>query len=206
MKDIVFVTGNPGKVESAKKYFGDSNVNLEWYKHNAEEPKVNDIVLIATEKVVNAYKMVSKPCIAIDAGFYINNFPDNPGFPGAFPKREILDKMGITGLLDIMTEVTDRSCYFMECLAYYDGHEVRYFYGISKGFLATSIKGVSREEKWSDLWYVFIPQNHELTLAEMDADERNNRIDGHTSALGEFSSWCKTEQIGNDSYTKKQCR
>lgn len=192
--NIVFVTGNVGKVESAKKYFCDSNINLEWYKYDALEPDINDIEFIAREKVLGAYDMIKKPCIALDAGFYINSFPDNPGFPGAFPKRELLDKMGLDGLLEKMINIGDRSCYFMECLAYYDGTEIRYFYGMSKGSLSTSIRGVSRKMKWSDLWYVFIPQNHISTLAEMNEEERNNRIDDHTSALQEFSKWCRREK------------
>jgi XTP/dITP diphosphohydrolase len=79
----------------------------------------------------------------------------------------------------------------MECLAYYDGNDLKYFYGISKGNLATSIRGINRESKWSDLWYVFIPQNHMHTLAEMSEEERNIRIDGHTSAIEEFAKWYK---------------
>jgi XTP/dITP diphosphohydrolase len=192
--DIVFVTGNVGKVETAKKYFCDSDINLEWYKYDAIEANINDIEFIAKEKVLGGYEMVKKPCVTLDAGFYINNFPNNPGFPGAFTKRELLDKMGLDGLLEIMKDVKDRSCYFMECLTYYDGAEIKYFYGLSKGSLATTIRGIDRSKKWSSLWYVFIPQNHIFTLAEMDDEERNNRVDGHTSALHEFSNWYKKEK------------
>lgn len=195
MKKIVFVTGNIGKVKSASKYFEDSDIELEWYKYDAIEPNINDINFIAKEKVMNAYQMLNLPCIALDAGFYINGFPHNPGFPGAFPKRELLDTMGIEGLLDTMKDVSDRSCYFMECLAYYDGIDLKYFYGISKGTLATSIRGIDRKNKWSDLWYVFIPGNHTHTLAEMDDEERNNRNDNHTSALNEFADWCKQAKV-----------
>ena len=193
MKKIVFVTGNIGKVESAKRYFNDTDIELQWYKYDAVEPDINDIKFIAEEKVMGAYKMTSEPCMALDAGFYINNFPGNPGFPGAFPKRELLDKIGLKGLLEIMSGVNDRSCYFMECLAYYDGNDLRYFYGVSKGSLATSIKGPNRQDKWSDLWSVFIPQNHIHTLSEMNDEERYNRHDEHTSALEEFAKWCKEE-------------
>lgn len=194
MNDIVFVTGNIGKVESARKCFNEANVNLQWYKYDADEPNVNDIEFIAKEKVLRAYEMIGKPCIALDAGFYIDNFPGQPGFPGAFPKRELLDSLGLEGLLKKMNGVEDRSCYFRECLAYYDGNDVKYFYGTSNGILSTSIMGDSRECKWSDLWYVFIPKNHTLTLAQMSDEERANRIDDNTSALDEFAKWCSKEK------------
>lgn len=193
MKKIVFVTGNVGKVESAKKYFDGTDVELEWFKYDAVEPEINDIEFIAKTKVISAYQMVQVPCIALDAGFYINAFPGQPGFPGAFPKRELLDKMGIEKLLTIMSNVEDKSCYFLECLAYYDGQTLKYFYGESKGTLSENIKGPNREDKWSDLWSIFIPQNHIHTLSEMDEQERSHRIDNHTSALHEFAKYCKEE-------------
>ena len=59
------------------------------------------------------------------------------------------------------------------------------------GNLSKEIKGVDRDEKWSDLWYVFKPEGFEKTLAEMDAEERENRrkIDGSYSALERFAEW-----------------
>jgi hypothetical protein len=52
---------------------------------------------------------------------------------------------------------------------------------------------MDRDEKWSDLWYIFKPTGFEKTLAEMDAEERENRraIDGSYSALEKFAEWYK---------------
>ena len=41
----------------------------------------------------------------------------------------------------------------------------------------------------SNLWYVFIPNNCDKTLAEMTDYERDHRHDGHTSATDEFINW-----------------
>ena len=35
------------------------------------------------------------------------------------------------------------------------------------GNLSKEIKGVDRDEKWSDLWYIFKPEGFEKTLAEI---------------------------------------
>ncbi len=187
MKEIVFVTGNLGKRKSAEKHL--KNVSVTCLDFNFIEPDINDIEYIAKEKVIDAYKHVNKPCIALDAGFYIPNYPGNPNFPGAFPKRELLDKIGIEGLLKNMEGTKDRQCYFKECLAYYDGENIKYFYGVSKGRLSTEIKGNNTSKKWSELWYVFIPDNNSKTLAEMTDEERQNRNDLSTSAIEEFSNW-----------------
>ena len=62
---------------------------------------------------------------------------------------------------------------------------------VANGNLSKEIKGSDRDEKWSDLWYVFKPEGFEKTLAEMDAEERENRrtIDGSYSALERFAAW-----------------
>ena len=59
------------------------------------------------------------------------------------------------------------------------------------GNLSNNKQGKDREEKWSDLWYIFKPNGFDKTLAEMDSFERENRrtIDGSVQALQEFANW-----------------
>lgn len=195
MDEIVFVTSNKGKLASAKRSFKDFNVDFVSCDFNIEEPDVNDIEFISKYKVLEAYKELNKPCIALDAGFYIPNYPNKPNFPGAFPKRELLNKIGIDGLLKEMEGVQDRSCYFKECLSYYDGKEVRQFFGYTYGYISTEILGNDTDKKWSELWYVFIPKNCTKTMAQMTDDERTNRKDGHTTAIQEFAIWYSQNKL-----------
>lgn len=190
MKEIYFITSNNGKLETLKSYF-DCNIIIKNVNFDYEEPYVNDIEYIAKEKVLDGYKRLNKPCISLDAGFYIPGYPDKKDFPGAFPKRDLLDTIGISGLLERMKDANDRTCYFKECLAYYDGNDITYFYGISEGKLSFEPKGIETVKKWSDLWYVFIPKNETKTLAEMTEYERKTRKDEHTSAIEEFTKWYK---------------
>ena len=59
------------------------------------------------------------------------------------------------------------------------------------GNLSNEILGLNREEKWSDLWYIFKPKGFNKTLAEMDSQERENRrkVDGSVQAMQEFAKW-----------------
>lgn len=193
MKEIVFVTSNRGKLQTAQKYF-DKHIKIVPYKYDFVEPYVNDIDYIAECKVFEAYNKVHKPCISLDAGFYIPNFPNKPNFPGAFPKRELLEKIGLNGLLEEMKNVKNRECYFKECLAYFDGKELKKFYGMDSGQIATKIRGKDTDKKWSDLWYVFIPKNRTKTLAEMTDKERSNRADTYINPFIEFSEWFKEKE------------
>ena len=70
--------------------------------------------------------------------------------------------------------------------------------GNTHGNLSNTIKGMDREEKWSDLWYIFKPLGFEKTLAEMDVKERENRrkIDRSVNAMQEFAKWY--EQINEE--------
>ena len=59
------------------------------------------------------------------------------------------------------------------------------------GNLSNEILGLNREEKRSDLWYIFKPEGFDKTLAEMDSEERENRrkVDGSVQAMQEFAKW-----------------
>lgn len=187
-KEIIFITSNKGKLATAQRHF-DKSITLLPYDYDIIEPNVNDIEYIAEYKVREGYKKVGKPCITLDAGFYIDNFPNNPNFPGAFPRRELMEKLGINGLLEKMKYVEDRSCCFRECLAFFDGKTLKKFYGKYPGKLSTEIRGVDSANKWSDLWYVFIPEGYDKTMAEMTDDERSKRDDGYINPFIDFCDW-----------------
>lgn len=189
MEEIVFVTHNKGKAKSAEKYFEGDNIRFQTIDFELDEPRSDDIREIATAKVKQAYQLVGKPCIALDTGFFIDELN---GFPRAFVNFA-LDSIGIDGILKLMDGKENRKCRFEECLAYHDGKEIHYFYGKHPGNLSQKMQGLDREEKWSDLWYVFKPEHFDKTLAEMDAVERENRrkVDGSVEALKVFADWYK---------------
>ena len=195
MRKVYYVTGNLGKVESARKYL--NNIDVEMINYDFIEPDVNDIRFTAEWKGRKAYELVNEPCIALDSGFYIPKYPDENNFPGAFVKRKLIDGIGIDGLLDKMSQIADRYCYFLECLAYYDGEKVEFFYGKSDGSLAYNKSGVNNEKKWSPLWEVFIPIGCDKTLSEMSDEERFLRPNS-THAFLEFNNWyCQKSKIHN---------
>lgn len=190
MKNITYVTGNYGKYISVKEHFEEKNIELEFYEYDFEEPEVNDIEKISRKKALDAYSILQTPCFVADTGFYIDNYPQNPGYPGAFVKRSGISS-NVERLLEIMKDETNRSCRFADCLTFYDGNEFYTFYGVSNGTLSFSKRGCLTKKAKSNLWYVFIPDNCDKTLAEMSDEERKNRNDGHTSATELFVEWYK---------------
>ena len=195
MENLTYITGNYGKYVSVKEKFEKEGITIDYFKCDLDEPNINDIKVISKEKARQAYEILKKPIFVADSGFYINDYPNNPGYPGAYVKRSGVSS-DITHLLEIMKDVNDRSCYFLDCLTFYDGTEYHQFFGICKGSLTYEIKGEERKRAWSNLWYVFVPNNCTKTLAEMSDEERKNRPDGRTNATDEFIKWYQQNYKG----------
>lgn len=190
MKKLIYVTGNYGKYISVKECFEEKDIDIDFYEFDFKEIEINDIEKISRKKALDAYQLLQTPCFVADTGFYIDDYPNNPGYPGAFVKRSKISS-DIDELLEAMKNQNNRTCSFIDCLTFYDGNEFYIFYGVSSGTLALSKKGNSIKRAKSNLWYVFIPNNCDKTLAEMSDEERKNRNDGHTSATELFTEWYK---------------
>ncbi|MDE5889194.1 MAG: hypothetical protein K2H20_04150 [Bacilli bacterium] len=199
---ITYVTGNPGKYISVKEKFAKHNLPVEFFNYDFEEPDINDIELISKAKVEEAYKILNKPCFVADSGFYVKNYPGNPGYPGAFAKRSGISE-NVNLLLEAMNNVKDREACFLDCVTFYDGNEYYTFFGLCEGTISYEQRGRNMEKAKSKLWYVFVPKHHDKTLAEMTDEERNNRQDGHTSAYEEFINWYEEVYLTQRKLTKK---
>lgn len=187
MEEVIFVTHNKGKIESAKKHL--KGVNFKTYEYELEEPRSDDIKYISKYKVEESYKLVHKPCISLDCGFWIDELE---GFPRAFVNFA-LDTIGIKGILKLMEGKQNRKCRFTECLSYYDGKELHQFMGRHEGTISNEILGNDTDKKWSDIWYIFIPAGYEKTLAQMTEEERANRKKYESiDSMEEFAKWYKT--------------
>ena len=183
-EEIIFVTHNTGKIKSAEKYF--KNLKFTTFNYELDEPRSDDIKEIATAKVKEAFEIVKKPCIALDTDFRIEELN---GFPRAFVNFS-LETLGLEGILKLMEGKENRNCKFTECLSYYDGKELHQFMGENKGRLSEEILGENTNEKWSDLWYIYIPSGYDKTLAQMTKEERDGRKrEKSIDSFSEFAKW-----------------
>lgn len=190
MEELVFVTGNKNKGYEIKERFQREGIFVEIVSMDFVEPEVNDIETVAKSKVMQAYKILGRPCFVIDSGFNILKYPNNPGYPGAFVRRSGISE-NIEDLLETLKDVKDRRCQFLDCLVYYDGSKFSYFYGKDEGILTYEKKGHESLAMRSKLWYIYKPYGSDKTLAEMSEEERISRKDGHISAKEQFIEWYK---------------
>ncbi len=190
MERLTFVTGNMKKRFEIEERFNRKQIPIEIINMDFQEPEVNDIEIVSRSKVLQAYQVLGKPCFVIDSGFNIHNYPNHPGYPGAFVKRSGIAE-DIDGLLNTLKDVKDRSCQFLDCLTFYDGEKFYCFYGRDEGTITYEKRGKENKAMRSSLWYVFQPKDSVKTLAEMTDEERINRKDGHISAKEQFIEWYK---------------
>lgn len=201
MEKLVFATGNENKGIEIVERFNREQLPVEIVKMDFVEPEVNDIEIVSKSKVMQAYQCLQRPCFVIDSGFNIHHYPNNVNYPGAFVRRsgiaENPDK-----LLDILKNVQDRSCEFLDCLTFYDGSEFYCFYGRDEGIITYEKRGTKNKTMRSSLWYVFQPRDSLKTLAEMTDEERIRRKDGHISAKEQFVEWYKSNYLNRKSLIK----
>ena len=202
MENLVFATGNVNKGYEIEERFNKEEIPIEIVEINFQEPEINDIEFVSKSKAAQAYKILNRPCFVIDSGFNIHNYPGNPDYPGAYVRRSGLSE-NIDYLLDVMKNVCDRTCAFLDCLTFYDGEEFYCFYGKDEGIITYEKRGVENKAMRSKLWYLFQPDDSSKTLAEMTDIERLSRKDGHLSAKEQFIEWYKINYLNNKSLKKE---
>jgi XTP/dITP diphosphohydrolase len=188
LKQIYFATKNKGKVDSISNTLSKFGIKVIQVSLELPEPRTDDLRKIAKEKVLFAHEQIKKPCIALDAGFYVHSLN---GFPKTFVNL-VLETIGIKGILKLI-EGKPRECEFKNCLVYFDSNlsEPMFFESSVKGILSEVPRGEMGDYHWSELFLVFIPQGENKTLAEMGFDEyhewRNIRY--KDSSAAKFAEW-----------------
>ena len=192
--ELIFVSKNYMKLKEVKEKLATLDVNVISKNYKFFEQLENDLFCITVDKAISAYNDILKPLIVMDTGFYVKNYPNNPDFPGAFIKTNLLDTIGIKGLLENMKNVTDRKCFLKECLAYYDGDNFKVFESSQEGTLAYSEYQGTNIDKYTKLFGVFIPEGYSKTVGEMSSDEKDELAKTNPNVLSLFANWYKKER------------
>ena len=176
MKTILFATANPGKLRQAQDVI--RSARIEGCSIDFDEPRSDDLHVIAQAKLRQARRILDAPCFVLDSGFYIDALN---GFPGSYVNYA-LGTVGVSGLLRLMQGQTNRRCAFRQCLGYFDGAQEHYFTAENTGTLATVVRGADSARQWSALWHIFIPEGADRTLSEFTQEQLDarNRSVGHT--------------------------
>lgn len=195
INQIIFVTGNEGKVKSIKEHLVGFDVEIIQKKLPLIEPQESSIEAVAISKATQAFNILKQPVIVEDSAFFIDALP---GFPGLYSKF-ILKTIGAEGILKLMEGVLNRSCRFTSVLAYIDSSGVpRTFIDEGDaGTLTNEIDQTPCEEAWSDLWRIFTPKDETKPLTALSGEERKRVWDEWKthSTFMKFALWLKEHSV-----------
>ena len=168
--EIVYVTGNKGKVKLANMIYQDMGIEI--VQEDIETPEIQsmDCSEVAKFSASFAAKLLGKPVLKNDSGLVIEALN---GFPGALAKyaEETLDAEGFIRLMD---GIENRKCYWVEALAYCEPNkEPVVFESLSYGYIADSV----REGRGYPYDKIFIPEGYSRTFSEMSEEEQLKTFD-----------------------------
>lgn len=153
--EILFATGNPGKVEEMSQFLPVKQVSPDIREIDAVD--VEDVARQKLEDSIRALQ-TDKPVLVEDTGFYVDALDGFPGAKASF----FVETAGIEGLLKLLED--DRRAVFRTALAVRFNGEKKVFTGEVRGRVSEKPRGEPPE----NLPYnqVFIPEGEEKTFAE----------------------------------------
>jgi non-canonical purine NTP pyrophosphatase (RdgB/HAM1 family) len=162
MESITFITGNEAK---AKQLGYHLDYPVEHVKLDLPEMQSLDLREIIEHKAKAAYAEVQKTVLVEDTSLIFNALGRLPG-----PLiKWFLEELKLEGLCKILDGYGDRSARAEVLFGLYDGKDFEVFAGEMKGTIAHRPKG---EEGFG--WDpIFIPEGHEKTWGEMNAEEQS---------------------------------
>lgn len=173
MREIIFVTGNSGKVAEVERFLG---MPMQHRALELEEVQSLDTEAVVRAKAESAYAILKAPCLVEDTSV---TFAALNRLPGPFIKffEEELGQEGLCRLLD----GKDRKCTATARFAFHDGERIEIFEGSMHGTVADSPRG-TRSFGWAS---IVIPDGKDKTYAEM-SDEEQEEVSMRKKALASF--------------------
>ncbi|MGB4761815.1 MAG: non-canonical purine NTP pyrophosphatase [Candidatus Saccharimonas sp.] len=192
MKEILFATGNKGKVASLERVFGRNGIDLEIRQVDLKliEPQADTAAEVSRVKARQAYEQLGQSVVVDDGSFHIEALN---GFPGPYAKY-MNDTIGVDGYLKVMQGINNRRAYFLNSLVFVDEHGVEHVFESSPytGTIVEEVDDYDDPESWSILFKLFMTDGYDKVIARMTPAERIE-ADEHLphDAYTEFAKWLK---------------
>jgi XTP/dITP diphosphohydrolase len=161
--EIIYVTKNKEKVETARRIFRDK-VKVKQVSLNLIEPQSISPKKISESKARQAYEILKKPLFVTDVGFCIEAFN---GFPGSLI-RFFNDYVGQEGILKLLEGVENRRAKAVVALTFFDGKTMKTFEDITEGTVAKQ----AYPKGW-EFDRIFIPDGSQKTWGEMGLEAKD---------------------------------
>ncbi|MDO8429536.1 MAG: non-canonical purine NTP pyrophosphatase [Candidatus Daviesbacteria bacterium] len=180
IKQLTFITGNPGKVAQIKRYL---NFPIKHVDIDLDEIQSLEVEEIVKHKAEQAFNHVQKPIFVEDNVLVCHALGK---LPGTFIKW-FIKEIGNDGICKMLQPFKDRSATAIVCVGLYDGNNFYSFKGLNEGSIAEKPSGTNGFG-WDQ---IFIPKGYNLTRANMN-EQDYDATSPRKKALDQLAEFLKT--------------
>ncbi len=176
MKEIIFATGNKGKLQEVRNIFRETDIKI---FSPADLGKMPDIIEDADTFEGNAwikaekiYDIFGKPVMADDSGLAVDQLDGRPGvFSARYAGENCTYEDNNIKLIEELSYLPEPHTAKFVCVAvFYNGFEKHSARGEVSGRIIKKSKG----EKGFGYDPIFVPDGYGITMAEMELSEKNS--------------------------------
>lgn len=183
-KEILIATHNDHKKEEIQQILGGNFAVTSLTDYNLYDEIVEDGNTFHENALIKAkfcYENTGKPSLGDDSGLVVESLDGRPGiFSARYAGNHDFAK-NMAKVLEEMKGVENRKAYFVTVMCLVDELGTNYFEGRIYGKLTQKIQG----EKGFGYDPIFVPNDYEITFAEMKAEDKN-AISHRKKALEQF--------------------
>ena len=171
-KEILVATHNQHKKEEIQQILGEHFNVTSLTDYDIHDEIVEDGTTFHENALIKAnycFEKTGKPSLGDDSGLVVEALDGRPGIYSARYAGNHDFAKNIAKVLDELKGEENRKAYFVTVMCLVDENGENYFEGRVYGNLIKE----SRGEKGFGYDPIFIPENHEITFAEMKPEEKN---------------------------------
>lgn len=183
-KEILIATHNQHKKEEIQQILGDQLMVTSLTDYDIHEEIVEDGDTFHANALIKAqycFEKTGKPSLGDDSGLVVDALDGRPGIYSARYAGDHDFAKNMAKVLEELEGVENRKAYFVTVMCLVDETGTNYFEGRVYGNLTKEVRG----EKGFGYDPIFIPEQYEITFAEMKA-ENKNKISHRKKAIEQF--------------------
>jgi XTP/dITP diphosphohydrolase len=183
-KEILIATHNQHKKEEIQQILGDKFTVTSLTDYDIHDEIVEDGDTFHANALIKAqycFDTTGKPSLGDDSGLVVEALDGRPGIYSARYAGDHDFAKNMAKVLEELEQVENRKAYFVTVMCLVDEKGVNYFEGRVYGNLTKEVRG----EKGFGYDPIFVPENHQITFAEMKAEDKN-KISHRKKAIEQF--------------------
>ncbi len=177
----LFVTSNEHKFKEIRASMERAGLDLQWEKSQYMEIQADTTAEISLDSAKRLSEKIEKDFFLEDTGLYIDSLK---GFPGPYSSY-VASTVGNEGILSLLAG-KERTGRFLTVITYCSNGVFTQFEGVLEGRISEKVSG----NHGFGFDPVFIPEGHDVTLAELTIEEKN-KISHRSRALSKLIEFMK---------------